>query len=324
MVYGIFYRIKINILKNNIIYNMENNKFGILKTILACSVIVMLGAVSIAFGIMYIDVTGIAFLELYKTVIEILFIAIVSAITILSVICQLLNKDFVFKLTLLVLICMAIALFVLYVVKITGFWDKIDSVDSLREYVSGFGGFAVAIFIVIQFLQVVVLPIPGFITVSVGVLLFGAFKGAFYSVIGILSASIVAFFIGRVFGYKVAGWLVGKENLDKGLKMVKGKDKIILTFMFLFPFFPDDVLCFVAGLSSMSVPYYLVMITVTRIVNISVSSYSVNGSLIPYDTWWGIVLWFVVFIAVGALCYFVYKYGEKIEEYFKLKFKRKK
>ena len=249
-------------------------------------------------------------------------IVIVGCVTIVSIICQLINRNFVYKITFLALVFMSITLAVLYVVKITGFWDKIGSVESLRKYVSGFGAYAVIIFIAIQFLQVVVLPVLGFITVSAGVLLFGAFRGSLYSVIGIVTASIVAFFIGRVFGYKVASWLVGKESLDKTLNMVKGKDKVILTFMFLFPFFPDDVLCFVAGLSSMSVPYYIVMITITRIINIVVSSYSINGSLIPYDTWWGILIWIGVFVAVAALCYVVYKYGDKIEDFFAKKFKR--
>ena len=113
-------------------------------------------------------------------------------------------------------------------------------------------------------------------------------------------------------------------NLDKGLELVKGKDKVILTFMFLFPFFPDDVLCFVAGLSSMSVPYYIVMITITRIINIVVSAYSVNGSIIPYNTWWGILLWIAVFILVAALCYVIYKHGDKIENFFKSKFSKRK
>ena len=117
---------------------------------------------------------------------------------------------------------------------------------------------------------------------------------------------------------------MGKENLDKGLELVKGKDKVILTFMFLFPFFPDDVLCFVAGLSSMSVPYYIVMITITRIINIVVSAYSVNGSIIPYNTWWGILLWIAVFILVAALCYAIYKHGDKIENFFKSKFSKRK
>lgn len=303
---------------------MKKDKIEILKTVLSCSVIVVLGAAAIMFGLLYMNLTNISFLERHKRLVETLFIIIIGLVTIISVVCQLSDKKFVYRLTFLTLILMTAALAVLYVMQITGLWDKIDSVEDLRNYVSGFGGYAVFIFIAIQFLQVVVLPIPGFITVSVGVLLFGAFRGSVYSVIGIVSASIVAFFIGRVFGYKVAGWLVGKENLDKGLELVKGKDKVILTFMFLFPFFPDDVLCFVAGLSSMSVPYYIVMITITRIINIVVSAYSVNGSIIPYNTWWGILLWIAVFILVAALCYVIYKHGDKIENFFKSKFSKRK
>lgn len=300
---------------------MKNkNLSDILKKVLSFTVIVILGAAAVSFGIMYMNVTGIAFVNKNRILTEIIFIVIVGLLTIVSVICQIVNQSFVYKLTFLALALMSAALLVLYLIKATGFWDKIGSVEALRDYVSGFGAYAVIIFIVIQFLQVVVLPIPGFITISVGVLLFGAFRGALYSVIGIVSASVAAFFIGRIFGYKAAAWLVGKENLDKGLRMVKGKDKIILTFMFLFPFFPDDVLCFVAGFSSMSVPYYVVMITITRIINIGLSAYSVNGSLIPYDTWWGILIWAGVFIAVAALCFVVYKHGEKIEKFFKAKF----
>ena len=303
---------------------MKKDKIEILKTVLSCSVIVVLGAAAIVFGLLYMNLTNISFLERHKRLVETLFIIIIGLVTIISVVCQLSDKKFVYRLTFLTLILMTAALAVLYVMQITGLWDKIDSVEDLRNYVSGFGGYAVFIFIAIQCLQVVVLPIPGFITVSVGVLLFGAFRGSVYSVIGIVSASIVAFFIGRVFGYKVAGWLVGKENLDKGLELVKGKDKVILTFMFLFPFFPDDVLCFVAGLSSMSVPYYIVMITITRIINIVVSAYSVNGSIIPYNTWWGILLWIAVFILVAALCYVIYRHGDKIENFFKSKFSKRK
>lgn len=302
---------------------MKKNIIENLKTILSYSVIVLLGAASVAFGLMYAEITGVKFLIENKEIIEGLFISIIGVLTILSIICQIANHNFVYKLTFLTLAFMTAALAVLYIVKITGFWDKIGSVEALREYVSGFGAFGVIIFIIIQFLQVIVLPIPGFITISVGVLLFGAFWGTVYSVIGIVSASVVAFFIGRVFGYKVASWLVGKENLDKALIMVKGKDKVVLTFMFLFPFFPDDVLCFVAGLSSMSVPYYVIMITITRIINIAVSAYSVSGSLIPYNTWWGILIWVAVFAVVAFLCYLIYKYGESIENFFRKKFFKK-
>ena len=303
---------------------MKTEVKNTLKTVLSCSVIVLLGAVSVAFAFMYMDATGIFFLVMKKTLLEILVTILISLVTIVSLICQLTDKKFVYKITILTLSLIAFALAGLYVVKVTGLWDKIDSIEKLRDYVASYGAFTVPIFILIQFLQVVALPIPGFITISAGVALFGPFYGSLYSIIGIVSASIVAFFIGRVFGYKVASWLVGAENLDKGLKLVKGKDTVILTFMFLFPFFPDDVLCFVAGLSTMRVPYYLVMITITRVINVVVSSYSVNGSLIPYNTWWGILVWVLIFVAVAVTCLVIYKHGEKIEKHLKSLFSKRK
>ena len=125
-------------------------------------------------------------------------------------------------------------------------------------------------------------------------------------------------------GYKVAGWMVGKETLDNCLKSVKNKDKVVLTFMFLFPFFPDDVLCFVAGLSSMSTLYFSIMITVCRIISVALSAYSLNGNIIPFNTWWGIVLWIVVFALTALLSIYLYKNGDKIERYFKKRFRRRK
>ena len=187
----------------------------------------------------------------------------------------------------------------------------------MRAYIESFGSWAVVLFILLQFLQVVLLPIPGFITVGAGVLLSGALKGAIYSCIGIILGSIVGFLIGRVFGYKVAKWLVGKEGLDKGLKTIKGKDKVVLTFMFLFPFFPDDILCFVAGLTTVKVKFFLVMIVITRVISIFVSSFSMNNNIIPYDTWWGILLWILFFALTIVLTVLIYKKGDKIEQFFK-------
>lgn len=153
-------------------------------------------------------------------------------------------------------------------------------------------------------------------------MLFGPLKGSFLSCIGIIAGSIVSFFIGRIFGYKVVKWLVGKESLDKGLKTIKGKDKVILTFMFLFPFFPDDVLCFVAGITTVSPTFFIVMIFITRIISVFASSYSMNNSIIPYDTWWGILLWIIFFAFTVVVAYFICKKGDVIERFFNSKRKR--
>ena len=94
--------------------------------------------------------------------------------------------------------------------------------------------------------------------------------------------------------------------------------------MFLFPFFPDDVLCFVAGLSSMSIGYFSVMIIICRLISVFITAYSLNGNIIPYNTWWGLTIWGIIIILTIILTIYLYKNGEKIDNYFKkLKLKRK-
>ena len=224
----------------------------------------------------------------------------------------------------LVVVSVSIAVISIYILKTSGFLTKIDSVEKFRNYIASFGSYAIIFFTLIQFLQVVVLPIPAVITVGAGVLLFGPLKGAIFSCIGIIAGSIVAFYIGRIFGFKVAKWLVGEDGLNKGLKMLKGKDKVILTFMFLFPFFPDDVLCFVAGITTMSSSFFLTMIVITRIISVFASSFSMNNNIIPYDTWWGLVLW-AIFIAFTVFAmFFICKKGDKIEKFLSKKKNKKK
>ena len=94
--------------------------------------------------------------------------------------------------------------------------------------------------------------------------------------------------------------------------------------MFLFPFFPDDILCFVAGITTLSSSFFITMIIITRIISVFASSYSMNNSIIPYDTWWGILLW-VIFIAFTLVSMvFICKKGNKIQKYFSRKKKQEK
>ena len=90
--------------------------------------------------------------------------------------------------------------------------------------------------------------------------------------------------------------------------------------MFLLPVFPDDVLCFVAGISSMSLPLFLTIILVSRVLAIFTTSYSVT--LIPINTWWGILTWAILFALVGVLFVFLYKKSDAILDWIAKKFHR--
>lgn len=302
---------------------MNKTAFQKFKDVLNLCVIAAFGITSLIFAVLYADSCKSGFIHDYSEILKITAIGVITLVTVAGIVFYELKVEIVYKCCYIAVILIAVALVALYALNITGVMETINSVDELREYIASMGSWMPIVFIVIQFLQVVILPIPAVLSITVGVLLFGPLQAAIFSFIGILAGSIVAFFIGRVLGYKVAAWLVGKENLDKAIQSVKGKDKAVLTFMFLFPFFPDDILCFVSGLSSMSKKFFIVMITITRAISIFISCYAYNNSLTPYDTWWGLLIWGVFIAITVALTIIIYKKGEKIENYFKEKFSKK-
>ncbi len=202
----------------------------------------------------------------------------------------------------------------LYVLLKTGFFAVMRDEALLEEYLRKSGVWMGAVFTLLQFLQVVILPIPSTVTVVAGAALFGPLVGSLLSLLGIVLGSLVAFLIGRYAGMRVVSWLVGRDTLEKWLKKIKGKDKLLLSAMFLLPVFPDDVLCFVAGLSSMSIPYFLVVILISRVLAIFATSYSV--SLIPFDTWWGLLIWGILLVLVVLLFIVLYRKADVILGWF--------
>ena len=231
--------------------------------------------------------------------------------------------NFSSRVSLLFMFFFSIAFLFLFLTKKYDLESKISNVSDLRNLVKGYGRFTIPIFISLQFLQVIILPIPSIIILGAGITLFGVFLGGLFSYIGILTASIIAFLIGRFLGNKVVEWIIGKKNYKKVLSLVKNKDKIVLTLMFIFPFFPDDLLCFVAGISSMSVRYFIVMITITRLLSITISSLTLSGKLLPFNTWGGICLWALFITLILAVCIYVYKNGESLENGIKKLIKRR-
>ena len=232
------------------------------------------------------------------------------------------NKQALYRLITCALLFIDICAIVFFVICATGLITKINSIQGLRDYIAKFGNMAVFLFILFCFLQVVILPIPGSVAVAAGVALFGPLKCAIYSFIGIILGSVVAFAIGRWVGYKAVKWIVGEDTLKKWLAKLKGKDYLILSLMFLLPMFPDDVLCFIAGLSSMSWPYFLIMIVITRLISVLTTSYSFG--LIPFNTWWGILLWAIIAVVIVLAFWLVCKYSDKIDKFIKEKLKLKK
>ena len=93
--------------------------------------------------------------------------------------------------------------------------------------------------------------------------------------------------------------------------LVNEKGRFLFVIMLLFPFFPDDVICLVAGITTMSFRYFIITVSLTRPVMIAFMCYFGSGTIIPFKGW-GIPVWISIFVAVIILFFVVNKIKKKI------------
>jgi len=110
--------------------------------------------------------------------------------------------------------------------------------DVWRDRITAFGILAPLAFIFIQALQVIITPISHYSIGVIGGFLYGPYLGGLFNWIGRMIGHVIAFFIARSLGRKVAEKFVKQETL-------------ILFILYFLPLFPDDELSYLAGLSKM-------------------------------------------------------------------------
>ncbi len=220
------------------------------------------------------------------------------------------------------LILLLFSVVVCYILQRTGFFTVVSSAERLQAYLEKAGAWMPALYVLLQFLQVVILPIPSVVSTVAGVALFGALWASIYSLLGILLGSLTAFIIGRKLGERAVSWMVGGEALQRWKKKLKGKDNLCLTLMFVLPLFPDDILCFFAGLSTMTLRYFLTVVFLARSIGIVATCYSFD--LIPFSAPWGIAVWLVFAVCLAIIFVWTYKNIDRIHKLFIRRGKRKK
>lgn len=183
--------------------------------------------------------------------------------------------------------------------------------EEFRDLLAGYGAWAPLAFILATFLQVTFVPIPSTVTILGGVYLFGAWASFLYSYIGLLLGASVAFFLGRLLGKPFVLWLSGDAARVEGLlARLRSRGIVLLFFMFLFPMFPDDLLCLIAGLLPISFSAFLLMQLLTRATSIGATLLFLSGEVIPYEGWGVVVIVFVCLIGV-AMCVLSLVYADR-------------
>lgn len=129
----------------------------------------------------------------------------------------------------------------------------LSSQDAFEEFIEGCGVFAPLVFVFIETLSVVILILPCALGYPVSVAAFGPFWGFMLNAIATVLGSIIIFLIVRIWGKPLVDALVSKKNFTKYEKFINRTPLFekLLAIMLLLPFFPDNMLCYIAGLTKM-------------------------------------------------------------------------
>jgi uncharacterized membrane protein YdjX (TVP38/TMEM64 family) len=188
--------------------------------------------------------------------------------------------------------------------------------EQIQEYISSTGAIAPLVFILASFLQVTFVPIPSTVTILAGCFMFGAPLAFVYSYVGIMLGALLAFALGRLIGRPYLVWVAGsKEEADSWIAKLKGRENVFLFFAFLFPLFPDDLLCSVAGMLPVKFSTFTIMQLITRTTAIGATLLFMSGEIIPYEGWGLVVIAFLIILALAAFVLSM-KYAEELNRLF--------
>lgn len=199
----------------------------------------------------------------------------------------------------------------------TGFFASFHSLEAVRAYIERFTPFSQIVYFLIQFLSVVIAPIPSNVTALAGAAVFGMWPAFLLTAAAVVSGSVLVFWLARVLGQPFVDRFVSRKVSEKYMDIIRRKQDVFLALTFLFPFFPDDVLCILAGLSDIPLRRFLVIALLTRPWGLLVAC-ALGGSVIQ------IPLWGMVLLALGGITVFlvVLKYGDRWEEAILKKFQK--
>jgi uncharacterized membrane protein YdjX (TVP38/TMEM64 family) len=168
--------------------------------------------------------------------------------------------------------------FVFFVVELLG---KAD-IEPIRDYILSFGALAVVISFLLMVIQSVAAPLPAFLITFANAAVFGWVRGAVLSWTSAMAGAALCFGIARLFGRDVVVKFTGKtalETLD-GYFYAYGVRSILVAR--LLPFVPFDPISYAAGLTTISLPKFLLATGVGQLP--ATIAYSYFGSSIGWGT----------------------------------------
>lgn len=171
-------------------------------------------------------------------------------------------------------------------------------VGATRAWVQSFGIWAPAMLLLLQLVQVVVVPVPNQVLAAVAGYLFGAAPGTLITAVGTLVGGFIAFALGRWIGRPAVELFVPASTIDRCDAAVSKHGPTALIFLFLLPLFPGDVLCYTAGIGRMRFRIFAAVTLIGRGPKFIL--YSTAGDRLATSGVWSATLYLTPLLVLAA------------------------
>jgi uncharacterized membrane protein YdjX (TVP38/TMEM64 family) len=172
----------------------------------------------------------------------------------------------------------------------------------------GAGAWGPVALIALYVAQVIAAPIPGQAVNFVAGALYGFWPGLGYSWLGAVLGSALAMGLARLAGRPLVARLVGPALLDRLDRLAAGRGLGFFFVVFLVPGLPDDVGCFLAGLTRLPLPALIAAAALGRIPGIAAAVWA--GASARQMGWPG---WLGLAVLSLAAAWLAWRHGARIQ-----------
>ena len=170
-------------------------------------------------------------------------------------------------------------------VAVPDFGNILTDREAFRGFIYEHGKQGIAVYLLIQYIQVVIGFLPGQIIQFVGGYLFGIVLGLILSLIGTALGTFTVFHLARFFGREFVSLFVKDEKLNKFIDLMdSGKGYTIVILIYLIPGLPKDVFTYAAGLTRLRPLMFTLLTVVSRapamLATIMLSGFLYSGNYI--------------------------------------------
>ena len=223
----------------------------------------------------------------------------------------------VLRIVLIVLALAAAAAACGYALWRSGWLERLGSVEELREMIAATGSWGGLIYFLMQMMTVIVAPIPSNVTMMAGALALGFFKAMVLGVLAVLTGSVIVFLAARRLGRRAVQRFVDNSVMEKYLPVIEEKQDTFLFLTLLFPFFPDDMICILAGVTSIPLRRFVCIMVLTRPWGLVFAALLGSGAF-TMPAW----AWVALGVPMIVIFVLAMRYGDRIENWLFETFRR--